>query len=105
MNTIYVKELLQLFIFGLFVTLMNSCEGGFVYDSNSKIPIDSVLCEAITGSEKVYSDSIGAYKVCNEFGGCMFGCKDITVRFSKVGYKTTDVAEPGNASKIYLEKE
>jgi len=104
-----VLRLIQVLTFVLLVVFIISCEGyscakGFVHDSGTKEPIDSVLCEAITGSKKVYSDSIGAYEVCNNFGGCMFGCRDITVRYSKKGYKSKDVSGD-DFGQVYLDKE
>jgi len=107
-NIIYI--FVRSMIIGLIGMFIVSCEGyscakGFVYDSSTKVPIDSVLCEAITGRAKAYTDSLGAYEVCNIMGGCVNGCKDITVRYSKKGYKTKEVTEPENASKIYLDKE
>jgi hypothetical protein len=94
---------------GLIVILMARCEGyscakGSIYDSISKLPIDSVLCTALTGSKSTYSDSTGAYEVCNDFGGCSFGCKDITVRYTKTGYKSKDISKK-NFDNVYLEKE
>jgi hypothetical protein len=108
MYTKCLKVLLQLTIFGLFMAFITGCEGyscaeGYVYDSNSKVPLDSVLCDAITGHKQTYSDSTGSYEVCNDFGGCAFGCKDITVRYSKKGYKSKDVSE--NFGQVYLDKE
>ncbi len=82
----------------------NSCAKGTIVDSKTLQPIDSVFCEAITGTQKVYSDTLGRYYVCNIFGSCVPKCKDISVRFSKKGYITKEISEPEDGEKIYLEK-
>ena len=88
------------------VTLFASCEGyrcaeGIIYDSQTIEPIDSVFCKVITGDETQYSDSLGFYDLCNPFGGCVPDCPDIVVEFSKTGYTTKKVTNPGD---IYLDK-
>jgi len=80
-----------------------NCAEGVVIDALSKEPLDSVFCNVITGSEEIYTDSSGIYDVCNNFGGCVPDCADIVVEFSKVGYKTIQLENPGTDS-IYLER-
>ncbi|WP_459686430.1 hypothetical protein [Viscerimonas tarda] len=98
-------------IFTLFMlfclVLLFGCEGykcaiGTIYDSTTNQTIDSVKCVVLTGTETQFSDSIGKYSVCNDFGGCVPKCLDIQIEFSKTGYKTKIVINPNN---IYLEKE
>lgn len=103
-----VKRVFGIFIiFGLlFIT---SCEGyrcgdGTVLDSVTKEPIDSVLCKVLTGSEEQFTDSVGAFSVCNDFGGCVPDCGDIEIEFSKTGYKTEKITNP-NGTEILMEKE
>ncbi|MCL2683223.1 MAG: carboxypeptidase-like regulatory domain-containing protein [Bacteroidales bacterium] len=93
-------------LFGL-IFFMNSCEGyrwakGTIYDFNTEEPIEGVLCIVKSGRQEQYSDSLGRYDVHNSLGGCMFGCKDIVVEFSKTGYKTKTETNPKD---IFLEKE
>lgn len=73
-----------------------SCGTGIVRDMATNLPIDSVRCAVLTGSQVIYTDSSGAFDVCNDFGGCVPKCKDITVEFSKPGYTTTKVENPYN---------
>ena len=51
-----------------------------------------------------FSDSMGKYNVCGEWGHCYPHCPDITVQFSKIGYETQNVTNP-DQSDIYLKKE
>jgi hypothetical protein len=37
-------------------------------------------------------------------GGCMFGCKDIIIEFSKSGYKTVKVQSPEKDVIIWMER-
>jgi len=69
------------------------------------MPLDSVNVNVVTGSKKIYTDSTGKFKVCNGMGGCMFGCKDIIVEFSKNGYKTQTVENPVPDITVLLEKQ
>ena len=90
------------------ILILSGCEGetcgdGIVYDSMTKLPLDSVLC-ASNGSDKIYTDSLGKYYLCGPFGGCMSGCPDVVIEFSKKGFKSQKVTNP-NKSDIYLEKE
>lgn len=94
-----VTTILAAISLSLFATLLQGCEGykcgnGTVIDKASGLPLDSVLCNAITGDDKVYTDTSGRFDVCNKFGGCMPNCKDIVVEFSKPGYQTTRVENP-----------
>jgi hypothetical protein len=34
----------------------------------------------------------------------MFGCKIITVQFSKTGYKTTNITNPEGNATVYMER-
>ncbi len=92
----------------LIFTFLVSCEGmrfsdGFVLDKDTHQPIDSVKCTVTEIPDHVYTDSSGHYEIDGAFGGCMFGCKDMTVEYEKPGYKTKTELNPGNAT-IYLEK-
>jgi hypothetical protein len=51
----------------------------------------------------MYSDTTGKFEVCTKMGGCSSGCKDITVRYSRKGYKSKDLSD--NFTNVYLEKE
>jgi hypothetical protein len=90
---------------------LESCEGyrcadGSVRDKSTNLPLDSVLVEVITGSNAnaIYTDTTGKFNVCNGMGGCVPDCKDITVRFSKNGYKTSTLTNPGKETIVLLEK-
>ena len=102
------KKLVILFVIvNLF--FLSSCEGyrcgsGTIYDSETKVPIDSVMCALTNGCDMQFSDSLGRYNVCDCFTGCVPDCPDITVEFSKTGYKTKSVKNP-NKSDIFLDRE
>ena len=103
-----IKTVIVLLAF-LIITLFTGCEGytcayGYIYDSETVELLDSVLCKVLTGSEEQYSDSLGHYSVCNNFGGCVPKCPDIEVEFSKPGYKTKTLTNPAK-NNIFLEKE
>jgi hypothetical protein len=88
---------------------MNSCEGyrcanGIVIDKANNKPLDSVLCTVTSGTESIYTDSTGSFDVCNRLGGCSFGCKSITVEFSKPGYKVYKIADPEANTTVYMER-
>lgn len=90
------------------VYALTSCEGyrcgnGTVLDKTTNKPLDSVFCEVMTGSKTMYTDSTGTFELCNPFGGCVPDCKDITIRFSKAGYKTVSTENPVEAV-IFLER-
>ena len=94
--------------FLLAVPLLSGCEGyrcaqGKVLDKVTGSPLDSVFCEVLTGRQAMYTDSTGRFDVCNTISGCVPKCKDITVRFSKNGYKTFSVENPED-SVIYMER-
>ena len=109
-NTLQLfKRLIQTFFIISGFVLIAGCEGytcatGVIYDNATKEPLDSVLCKVLTGSYEQYSDSIGQYDVCNDFGGCFPKCPDIEVKYTKIGYKTKTLTNP-KSDKIYLEKE
>lgn len=89
--------------------MLAGCEGyrcgeGIVKDASTKLPLDSVLCTVITGSEYMFTDSTGEFELCNGMSGCLFGCKDITVEFSKPGYMTITKTNEDCNGIIYLEK-
>ena len=102
----WIYILNSVLILGFLVLI--GCEGercgqGIVYDSKTKVPLDSVLCTS-NGSDKIYTDSIDKYYLCGPFGGCIGGCPDVEIEFSKSGYKSQKVTNP-NKSDIFLEKE
>ena len=96
----------------LFTTLLilSSCEGykcadGIVKDNISKIPLDSVYIKVVSGSKTMFTDTTGRFEICNNMGGCMFGCKEIIVEFSKSGYKTQALQNPDPDLTILLERQ
>lgn len=95
------------FYISFFWLLLLSCEGyecnhGVVIDSNTRKPIDSVLCVS-NGGDKVYTNSYGRYEdVCSPFGGCMPKCSELEIEFSKDGYK--NLKEKSKFDTIRLEK-
>lgn len=104
-----MKTNLALALFSTFTVrvFLPSCEGqrcgsGRVVGKATNRPLDSVLCEVVTGTETIYTDSGGRFKLCNPFGKCVPACKDVTLRFSKAGYKSLSVENPANKT-IYLE--
>lgn len=106
---IKLKWLIKFSLSFLIVIFIVSCEGnrfadGYVYETDTSTPLDSVLCKVVETSEEVYTDSTGHYNVEGPFGGCMGDCKDMTVEYSKQGFKTEIVLNPGN-DIIYLKKE
>jgi hypothetical protein len=103
MKTVYLLVLSVI----VSICALTSCEGyrcgnGRALDKVTNKPLDSVFCEVLTGSKTMYTDSTGKFNLCNNFGGCA-PCKDITIQFSKTGYKTTSVENPVDAI-IYLER-
>jgi len=91
------------------LVFITGCEGqkcatGVIYDKETNEVLDNVLCKVLTGSQEQYSDSLGQYGVCNNFGGCVPRCHKIKVEYSKIGYKSQTLINPGK-DKIYLEKE
>lgn len=92
----------------VFHSALISCDGsrcgdGKVVDKVTNQPLDSVYCEAVTGLQTMYTDSTGKFKLCNKLGKCVPHCEDITVRFSKAGYKTILVNNPADAT-VYMER-
>jgi hypothetical protein len=103
-KTLFFSTCLMLVI----ITLCASCEGvrfanGYVYDANTSLPLDSVLCEVVETNETIYTDINGHYNVDGPFGGCVNECEDMTVVYFKIGYQTKSVRNPGNAN-IFLSK-
>ncbi len=93
----------------LSLTFFSGCEAyrcgeGVVVDQSKNLPLDSVFCKVTTGSQTIYTDSTGMFEVYNLFGGCLFGCKDIIIEFSKPGYKTIFKTNEEVRGTIYLEK-
>ncbi|MDB5013791.1 MAG: hypothetical protein JWQ25_1993 [Daejeonella sp.] len=91
------------------LTFLTSCEGyrtakGIVKDKATNMPLDSVLCTVTTGKMQVYTDTSGKYNVHNSMGGCVGGCKDIVVEFSKKDYKTVIRTQENASGIILLEK-
>ena len=82
-------------IFFLFSCEGSRCGEGIVKDSSSNQPIDSVFCKVTNGNNSMYTDSIGKFNLCGDFGGCM-PCKDITIEFSKKGYISQETTNPDN---------
>ena len=103
-----MKQLLLTLISLYVIVVATSCEGyrcgkGKVVDKVTNLPIDSVLCEVMTGNLAVYTDTAGNFKICNAMGGCVPKCKDIIIRFSKAGYKAISIENP-DSTIVYLER-
>lgn len=91
------------------LVFLSGCEGyrcgdGTVLDADTRLPLDSVFCEVLTGSEQMVTDSSGDFSLCNPFGGCM-PCPDIEIEFSRAGYSSQLVTNPDHDRIILLEKE
>jgi len=107
-----MKNLFYLICLFLISSIIISCEGytcsnGIVYDKQTKLPLDSVSYKDLNNNLSMISltDSSGKYDICGRFGGCgTNGCPDINVEFSKSGYKTQTIQNPGNDAAIFLEK-
>ncbi len=82
------------------------CAKGIVKDKSTNLKLDSVLCYVTTSREVFYTDTSGAFNVCNRMGGCVGskGCPDIIVEFSKPGYKSLLLKNPEDDMVVYLEK-
>ncbi len=103
-----MRVLLGLTFLTISLALIN-CEGmrhaeGIAVDKVSNLPLDSVLCNVLSGNQKALTDSTGTFDVSNRLSGCMFGCKDIRVEFSKKGYKTIALTNPKLDVVVTLEK-
>lgn len=93
----------------ILMLLFCACEGmktaeGKVADQYTGLPLDSVLCNVKTGKMTTFTDSSGHFSVHNPMASCVGGCKDITVEFSKYGYKTVNIENPEKDVVVYLEK-
>lgn len=106
-----MKTAIKLY-FGLLTiaVIVNSCEGfrcadGVVKDADTNLPLEGVKCEVTTGKQVYYTDSSGKFEVCNQMSGCLPGCKDITVQFSKEGYESYIVDNPNKELVIPLQKQ
>ena len=96
-------------VLSFIIVSIYSCEGyrcgnGIVKDKVTNLPFDSVLCTVLTGTNKVYTDCKGMFEVCNNFGSCASGCKDIVIEFSKNGYRSTRIENPAQDEIIFLEQ-
>ncbi|MCC8145527.1 MAG: hypothetical protein LIO93_03615 [Bacteroidales bacterium] len=101
----YYKIWVFLIITMLFINCNGyRCANGVIYDSTTKLPLDSVHCIVLTGNEEQFSDSLGRYSLCNSYSGCIPDCPDIEIEYSKKGYKTKRAINPGKEN-IYLDKE
>ena len=92
-----------------FLLLVSGCEGyrqavGTVVDYETYKPLDSVYCNVLTGGTPMYTDTTGKFNVQNPFGSCM-PCKDITVEFSKPGYRNYMVTNPKSEITVPLERQ
>ena len=74
---------------------------GTVIEYSSNKPLDSVLCRVTETGETVYTDSTGKYYLEGPFGGCVRDCRNMTVEFTKQGYESISVSNPGHQI-IYL---
>jgi hypothetical protein len=89
-------------IFLLFV----SCEGivdgeGYVYDANTKQPLDSVFAKSYSrhGKSKQFqmemvTDSTGHFFGTTGLVGCSGECPDLVVELIKSGYATKQIVNP-----------
>jgi hypothetical protein len=103
-----IKVTYKVFVVFIFGTVSTACEGvntanGIVRENATNKPLDSVLCKVIETGQEYYTDSAGNYIADGPFGSCIGECKDMTVEFSKSGYKSQKLVNPGKKT-IYLEK-
>lgn len=108
-NSLIVNRFTVLFVFISIFIFLESCEGyrcaeGTVVDKSTNHPLDSVLVEVKKGSQSMYTDTTGKFDVCNPFAGCVPKCKDIMVTFSKSGYKSIIIINPGRKEIVYMEE-
>ena len=104
------KTLLPFAIVAAISSALAGCEGyrtaeGTVVDKTTHTPIDSVYVDVTSGKDDVYTDSTGTFNVENPLGGCSFGCRDITIEFSKPGYKKQVFLNPDEHVVVGLERE
>jgi hypothetical protein len=94
-------------LFLIVFAFLFSCEcsrsaKGQIIDESTQLPIDSVMVEGLTMSMyEVYSDSLGNYVISTKTTGAVGGCPDYKVSYSKAGYETKVLENPGE-SNIYL---
>lgn len=75
---------------------------GVIIDETTQLPLDSVRVEGLTITlYSVYSDSLGSYSISTSMTGAVGGCPDYKVSFSKAGYQTQVVENPGEGT-IFL---
>ena len=103
------KPFLTAFLSLLLSTFFMACEGyrcatGRVVDKTTNKALEGVLCENLTGPQKIHTDSSGTFDLCNRISSCVPNCKDIQIRFSKSGYQTVTIENPEENVVIYLEK-
>ena len=89
----------QIVFFILLSITMAGCEGervgeGYIYESGTNIPLDSVMYRQVNDDRLQYTDSIGHYYITGPFGGCLSECPDYSAEFSKPGYRTRIVGNP-----------
>lgn len=104
------KQLFTILFLLIAFTLFTSCEcnrtaKGQIIDEITQLPIDSVVVEGLTISfYKTLSDSTGNYFIATKTTGAVKGCPEYKVSYSKEGYQTKVVINPGERI-IYLQPE
>lgn len=77
------------------------CSAGTVVDALTGAPLADVRCRELAAREEVTTDATGAYRACSPIGGCGIAglgghCPYPVVEFSKVGYATRTIENPGS---------
>lgn len=95
-------------LIGSLLLFLMSCEGmnvaqGKIIDSTTNTSILGVKCRVLENDNFVYSDEQGEYYIEGPFGSCVRSCENMNVEYSKKGYKTKTILNPGNQT-ILLEK-
>lgn len=96
-------------IVGFYISsIIVSCEGfrcanGQILDGENLLPLDSVKCVVLDKNDTIYSDYNGRFYACTRMRGCVFGCGDIEIEFSKDNYKTLYVKNP-KTEEFHLER-
>lgn len=103
------ETFLPILLLVVIVILFTSCEGartssGTVIDNQTGLPLDSVLCNVISGHKTVLTDKTGKFNVENPMGACMNKCKDITIEFSKNGFQTQRMTNPPINVTVHMNK-